>query len=379
MIKAPCIPPHLPLEDLNWRELLPLVGKANGCLARYDGMLQTLPNSSVLLSPITANEAVLSSKIEGTQATLDEVLEADAGLLTAEARRGDIEEISNYRSAVNIAEEALADRPLSLALIKEIHQRLMQGVRGRDKEPGRFREDQNWIGRFGDPIDRARFVPPSPLILKQELDSWAAYLGRADEDPLLQTAVAHAQFEILHPFKDGNGRIGRMLIPLILFQRQALSRPMFYMSEYLEANREEYYNRLLAVTEHGDWHGWLIFFLSGLISQAEANLRKVQSIRDLHEDTQRRVLEITHSQYSMASVDTFFRQPIISGTDFANRAGFNNRVTANGMLRQMEAGGVITKVRDGAGRSPAVYALPELINLAEGRRVFKKLAGANPT
>lgn len=369
---APCIPPRLPLEELNWRELVPLVGKANGCLARYDGMLQRLPNSAVLLSPITANEAVLSSKIEGTQATLDEVLEADAGLLTAEARRGDIEEISNYRSAVNIAEGALVDRPLSLGLIREIHQRLLQGVRGRDKEPGQFRKDQNWIGRFGDQIDNARFIPPSPIILNQELENWENYIGREDEDPLLQTAVAHAQFEILHPFKDGNGRIGRMLIPLILFQRHALSRPMFYMSEYLEANRIEYYDRLLAITEQSDWHGWLKFFLSGLISQAEANLSKVQSILDLYEETQRRVVEITHSQYSIASVDAFFRQPIISATAFTERAQFNNRVTSNGMLRQLEAAGIITRIREGAGRTPAVYAMPDLVNLAEGRPIFRQ-------
>jgi Fic family protein len=376
MVKAPCIPHQLPLENLNWRELLPLVGRANGCLARYDGMLQTLPNSSVLLSPITVNEAVLSSKIEGTQATLHEVLEADAGLLTAEARRGDIEEISNYRSAVHIAENALADRPLSLGLIREIHQRLLQGVRGRDKEPGRIREDQNWIGRYGDPIDRARFVPPSPLILHQELQHWEEYVGREDDDPLLQTAVAHAQFEILHPFKDGNGRIGRMLIPLILFQRRTLSRPMFYMSEYLEAHRQEYYDRLLAITEQDDWHGWITFFLNGLIFQAQDNLQKVQLIRDFYEETQRRVVEMTHSQYAMASVDAFFRQPIISGTAFAKLAGFNNRVTANGMLRQLEAGGIIKKIREGAGRTPAVYALPGLINLTEGRPIFRETPSA---
>src|SRR3546814_614447 len=154
----PCIPDKLPLETLDWRTILPLVGHANACLARYDGMLQTLPNPSVLLSPITANEAVLSSKIEGTQATLDEVLEADAGLITSESRRGDIEEISNYRTAVRDAEESLAERPLSLSLIKSIHQRLLRGVRGRDKTPGAFREDQNWIGRYGDPIEQARFV-----------------------------------------------------------------------------------------------------------------------------------------------------------------------------------------------------------------------------
>jgi Fic family protein len=367
---APCIPDPLPIENLKWREIVPLVGHANACLARYDGMLQTLPNPNILLSPITANEAVLSSKIEGTQATLDEVLEADAGLVTSEARRDDIEEISNYRAAVRIAEMALHDRPVSCSLIKEIHQRLLQGVRGRDKTPGAFRGDQNWIGRYGDPIEKARFVPPSPAVLLSALENWEQYIQNEGEDPALQVAIAHAQFEILHPFKDGNGRIGRMMIPLLLFQRKALSRPMFYMSEYLESNRSEYYDRLLAITEHGDWHGWITFFLRAMSVQADSNLNKVRSVRDLYEETKRQVVEITHSQFAMGAVDALFAQPIISGTAFARNAGFSNRVTANNMLRQLEMEGVITRIREGSGRTPAIYALPSLINVTEGRTIF---------
>lgn len=367
---SPCIPDELPLTTLNWRALLPLIGRANAALARYDGMLQTLPNPAVLLSPITVNEAVLSSRIEGTQATLDEVLEFDAGLGATEARRGDIEEVSNYRRAVGVAEQALAERPLSLSLIKAVHQRLMQGVRGRDKEPGAFRTDQNWIGRHGDPMERARFIPPSPMLLPQALENWEAYLRLEDEDPILQVAVAHAQFEILHPFKDGNGRIGRMLIPLLLYQRQALSRPMFYLSEYLEANRDGYYDSLLAVTENGDWHRWLTFFIGALILQAEANLAKVKSIRDLYEEMRRRFVEVTHSQFAMNAVDAFFMRPVIPGPDFAHGAGFNNRITANNMLRQLEAEGLITRIREGAGRIPAVYAMPRLINITEGRAIL---------
>lgn len=367
---TPCVPDPLPIEHLDWRSLLPLVGNANACLARYDGMLQTLPNPSILLSPITANEAVLSSKIEGTQATLDEVLEADAGLAVSESRRGDIEEISNYRAAVRQAELDLEERPLSVSLIKAIHQQLLQGVRGRDKTPGQIREDQNWIGRRGDPIERARFIPPNPIVLKTELDNWETYIKREDEDPLLQTAIAHAQFEILHPFKDGNGRIGRMLIPLILYKRRALSRPMFYMSEYLEDHRDAYYDGLLAITNNGDWHGWVKFFLEGLVNQAEANLTKVRAIRELYEDTKRKFIELTHSQFAMGAVDAFFGQPIIQSTVFAKKAGFLNRVTANNMLRDLEVNGLISRVREGSGRTPAVYALPELINIAEGRPVF---------
>jgi Fic family protein len=369
-MSTPCVPDALPLEHLDWRSILPIVGNANACLARYDGMLQTLPNPNILLSPITANEAVLSSRIEGTQATLDEVLEAEAGLAVAESRRGDIEEINNYRAAVRQAEAALEDRSLSLSLIKSVHQQLLRGVRGRDKTPGQFRDDQNWIGRRGDPIEKARFVPPNPIVLVTELENWEGYINRDDEDPLLQTAIAHAQFEILHPFRDGNGRIGRMLIPLILYKRRALSRPMFYMSEYLEEHRDEYYDRLLAVTDRGDWHAWISFFLNALISQAESNLNKVRAIRELYEGTKHRVIDLTHSQFAMGAVDAFFGQPVISSTVFAERAGFANRVTANNMLRQLEAHGVISQIREGSGRTPAVYALTDLINVTEGRTVF---------
>ncbi len=370
MPRNPCIPASLPLIDLDWRRLLPLAGKANAALARYDGMLQTLRNPAVLLSPITVNEAILSSRIEGTQATLDEVLEHDAGISVPESRRGDMEEVSNYRGAVQNAEAALVERPLSLSLIKSVHQRLLKGVRGRDKTPGAFRTDQNWIGRHGDSIERARFIPPSPIILPKALEQWEAYLGVDDEDPILQIAIAHAQFEILHPFKDGNGRIGRMLIPLLLYQRKSLSRPMFYLSEYLEANREEYYDRLLAITESDDWHGWLTFFLGALTSQAESNLAKVQAIRELYDRMRQRFTEVTHSQYASSAVDAFFIRPVIRAPDFRDLAGFNTRVTANNMLRQLEGDGLIRRLREGSGPTPAIYTLPELINITEGRPVF---------
>lgn len=370
MTMQPFIPQDLPLQDLEWRKLVSLVGKANSCLARYDGMLQTLPNPAVLLSPITANEAVLSSKIEGTQATLDEVFKADAGIVIPERRRGDIEEISNYRSAVQLAEEAMQERPLSLSLVKQIHQRLMQGVRGRDKNPGAFRDDQNWIGRRGDTIEQARFIPPRPAVMQASLQNLEEYLIRTDEDPLLMTCLAHAQFEIIHPFKDGNGRIGRMLIPLILFQHKILSSPMFYMSEFLESNRNAYYDHLLGITDRNDWHHWIEFFMNGLIQQAESNLQRVQAIRDLYETMQARVVEITHSQFSHQTVDCLFSNPIISGPNFARLVGFNTRVTANGMLRQLFEAGIVTKIKEGAGRSPAIYAVPSLINITEGKQVF---------
>lgn len=359
---VPCTPPALPVTDLDWRRLLPLAGKANAALARYDGMLQALPNPAVLLSPVTANEAVLSSRIEGTQATLEEVLQQDAGIEQAESRHADIEEISNYRAAMRDAEQALVHRPLSLSLIKGVHQRLMQGVRGSEKTPGEFRIDQNWIGRNGSRMEQARFIPPNPLVLPQALDTWASYLASEDEDPVLQVAIAHAQFEILHPFKDGNGRIGRMLIPLLLFQRKTLSRPMFYLSEYLETHRDQYYDGLLAITDNGNWQGWIEFFLNAIILQADANLVKVKQILELYDKLKLRFIGATHSQFAVPSLDAFFMRPILNATDFSRLAGIENRVTANGILSQIKQDKLIIRIRESSGRSPAVFALPDLIS-----------------
>lgn len=346
------------------------MSRANAALGRYDGLLRSLPNAAVLLSPITTNEAVLSSRIEGTQATLEEVLQQDGGVEAAPERQADMEEVRNYRNALFAAESAMEHRPISLSIIKELHQSLMQGVRGQDKTPGQFRVDQNWIGRPGCSMEDARFVPPNPMVLPQALEAWADYIANTDDDPVLQIAVVHAQFEILHPFKDGNGRIGRMLIPLLLFQRGLLSRPMFYLSEYLEAHREEYYDRLLSVTDQGDWQGWIEFFTNGVIFQAGTNLNKAQKILTLYNKLKAQFIEATRSQYAVPALDAFFRKPIINSTDFATRSGIPTRVTASSMLKTLAEQGLIQIFREGSGRNPNIYTLRDLLNIAEGREVF---------
>ena len=371
MTKLPSSPPKLPVTELNWQKLMPMMSRANAALGRYDGLLRSLPNPSVLLSPITTNEAVLSSRIEGTQATLEEVIQQDAGIKMPPDRFQDLEEVHNYREALRLAEQSLADRPLSLSLIKEIHQRLMQGVRGENKTPGQFRIDQNWIGSLGCSMENARFIPPNPIVLPQALNEWELYFSNVEEDPVLQIAVVHAQFEILHPFKDGNGRIGRMLIPLLLFQRGLLSRPMFYLSEYLEEYRSEYYDQLLLITETGNWQGWIEFFTQAVITQADRNFKKAQKILSLYNELKPKFLDITRSQYAVPALDTFFRRPIISSTDFAELSGMKTRVTANGMLNTLEKEHVIQIFKQGSGRNPNVYMLKQLLNIAEGREVFK--------
>jgi Fic family protein len=370
MNPLPTVPPSLPITQLDWQKLMPMISRANAALGRYDGLLRSLPNPAVLLSPITTNEAVLSSRIEGTQATLEEVIQQDAGIETPPERYQDLEEVRNYRDALFLAEQTLEHRRLSLSVIKEIHQRLMQGVRGRDKTPGQFRIDQNWIGRPGCLMEDARFIPPNPIVLLQALEAWEQYFSNTEEDPVLQIAVVHAQFEILHPFKDGNGRIGRMLIPLLLFQRGLLSRPMFYLSEYLEAHRERYYDQLLLITQTGDWQGWIEFFTQAVITQADTNLEKAQQILAFYNQLKPQFIDATHSQYAVPALDAFFKRPFINSTDFATFSGIDNRVTANGLLKKLADQQLIQIFRAGSGRSPNIYMLSKLLNIAEGRKVF---------
>lgn len=365
----PYVPGALPLTDLDYRLLLPLVGQANAALARYDGLLQGIPNPAVMLSPLTTQEAVLSSKIEGTQATVDEVLEQEAGLIKEGEKYKDIQEISNYREALYSAREYLQKYPIRLSFVRELHRILLSSVRGQDKTPGEFRKDQNWIGRYGCTMEQATFVPPNPLQLPDYLQAWEQYLDSDDVDFLLQTAVMHAQFELLHPFKDGNGRIGRILIPLFLYQKKTLSQPMFYLSEYLESHRDEYYARLKAISAEGDWNGWVAFFLQAVTLQAQQNSERVVAIKALYEEMKLAIHEITRSQFTVHVLDAVFDRPIFSTTDLIARTQIR-KPTAMSLIRQLKAAGILQELRAGAGRRPSVLCFPRLLNIAEGRRIL---------
>lgn len=369
----PYVPDELPLSNLDYRQLLPLVGQANAALARYDGLLQGIPNPAVMLSPLTTQEAVLSSKIEGTQATVDEVLEQEAGLLKEGQKYQDIQEISNYRLALFRSRDYLDGYPIRLGFVQELHRILMDSVRGQDKAPGEFRKDQNWIGRAGCAIEQASFVPPNPLRLMDYLQGWERYLDFDDIDFLLQTAVVHAQFELLHPFKDGNGRIGRILIPLFLYQKRALSQPMFYLSEYLENHRDEYYQRLKAISSEGDWNGWIAFFLRAVAVQAVQNSERVTAIKNLYDEMKVAIQEATHSQYSVHLLDALFSKPIFQTSDLAKQLvkeyGVHEKTTP-GLLRQLKDVGILREIRPGSGRRAAILCFPRLINRAEGREIL---------
>lgn len=363
----PFCPDPLPVpgSQLCREDILIDLGRANRALARYDGALGAMPNPKLLLAPLSANEALLSSRIEGTVATLDEILEADAGAAPPEGRSEDIKEVSNYRAAISVGADLLEQRGLSLAMIRELHQRLMQNVRG-FQGAGALRETQNWIGARGSALEQARFVPPDPIVMREAMDKLADYLATSPEDPVLVTAVAHAQFEIIHPFLDGNGRVGRMLIPLILAHRQVIAGPCFYISQFLEAHRDAYYDRLLTITAQGDWTGWVRYFCSAVASQAAQNLDRVRALATLEAEMRQAFAGAMGSKHASSAVDAFFKRPSMTGPEFMAAVGLDTRATSGNMLRRLEKAGLITCVERGAGRRPSRYTMRRLIRVAEG-------------
>lgn len=363
---------QFPPSELDWPRLIPLIGPANAAIARYEGVLHGIPNANVLLSPLTAQEAVLSSRIEGTQATLGEVLEFEAeGAHEDEStpKKADIREVLNYRAALLEATAQLNALPLSQRLIRGAHRVLMQGVRGRHKSPGEYRRIPNWIGPHGCAMEEARFIPCPVDHLPDSMASWEGYLHADAPDRLVQLALAHAEFEAIHPFLDGNGRLGRLIVPLFLYEKQLLTSPNFYISEYLERHRDTYYERLLAVSRDGDWTGWAAFFLDALTIQAKTNQERALSILALYNTRKEWIADLTHSQYAVRALDWFFTKPIFKTPDFVETSGIP-RPTANRIVREVKEAGVLVEIRPGSGRRAAVLAFAELLNIAEGQAVF---------
>lgn len=367
----PIEPESLPPKDLDLLVLMPMVGKANRAIATLEGLFYGIPNPNVLLSPITTQEAVLSSKIEGTQADFEDVLKFEAGELPTEpSRREDIHEIMNYRQALRLSENLLQERPFCLNTLLKLHEVLMDSVRGHNKGRGQFRTRQNWIGRPNTPIEEAVFVPPSPVYLQEHLNRWEAYWHSDAPDALVQLALIHAQFETLHPFIDGNGRIGRMIIPLFLFEKKILSRPCFYLSAFFEARRDEYIARLRDLGQPGSWTRWCAFFVEGVAVQAEANTNKARAIQNLYERLKKQVLDLTHSQFAVPLLDYMFERPIFRGSDVTKLEQMPSAPMVANLLGNLRRNGILHTVREGAGSRPHVLALAELINLCEGRKVF---------
>ena len=253
---------------------------ADRSIGRLAGEARHLPNPNLLVAPFIRKEAVLSSRIEGTQTTLGELLAAEAGA-PVERSLLDLHEVGNYVTALEYGLERLDTLPLSLRLVRELHEKLMRGVRGDSATPGEFRRSQNWIGSPGSTLADATYVPPPPSELMNCLSAWERFLHDESLPPLIHAALVHAQFEAIHPFLDGNGRVGRLLITLLLAQRGVLPQPLLYLSAYFERTRQDYYTRLQGITERGEWEEWLVYFLNGVAAESEDVIEKMLRIDEL--------------------------------------------------------------------------------------------------
>ncbi|HEY1720057.1 MAG TPA: Fic family protein [Magnetospirillaceae bacterium] len=266
-------------------EMQRLLSDADAALGRLDGSIQTLPDPDMFMFMYVRKEAVLSSQIEGTEASLNDVIKAEANLFSPE-RPGQVSEVINYIEAMNHGLGRLPELPLSIRLLLEIHERLLKNVRGSKMRPGELRKSQNWIGPHGCTLADASFVPPPPDAAVASLGELENFLHQNDHLPaLIRIGMAHAQFETIHPFLDGNGRIGRLLITFFLCEKGLLQKPVLYLSVYLKKNQTEYYNRLQAIRDRGEWEEWLKFFLAGVrdvAKQATDTARKIVALREEH-------------------------------------------------------------------------------------------------
>lgn len=343
-IPAP-LPPDPPV--VMEPELSRLLSDADRALGRLDGVATVLPNPNLFVAMYVRQEAVLSSQIEGTQSSLDDVLQF---AIDAEGRElpKDVEEVVNYVNAMNDGLEQIAQLPLSLRLIREIHQRLMTGVRGGERTPGEFRRSQNWIGPQGCTLANANFVPPPVHEMHTALSNFERFLHDTRLPILIHCGLAHAQFETIHPFLDGNGRVGRLLITFLLCERKVLHRPLLYLSLFLKVHRAEYYDRLMAVRKDGNWEGWLQFFLRGVEEVSRSATETARAIMTMQEGHRQLIGDklAGRAALGMKLLDYLLEQPLVSVPLVAKRLTCSF-VTANKLMEQLEALKVVRETTGG--------------------------------
>lgn len=354
------LPPTLVLSP----GLIEQLSVADRSVGELSGVARTLPNPHLLIGPFVRREAVLSSRIEGTQASLSDLFYFEAsGKATPEAP--DVKEVANYVKSLEYALRRLAKLPVSLRLIREMHRQLLEGVRGEHFTPGEFRRSQNWIGPPGCTLTEAVFVPPPAGEMMQCLDVFEKYLHQASPFPqLVQLAVVHYQFEAIHPFLDGNGRIGRLLVTLLMSTRGLLPRPLLYLSAYFERHRDEYYRHLLSVSQKGTWIDWITFFLRGVADQSQDALARAASLLDLWRDYRAKVQSARSSALLLQLVDQFFADPAIT----VGRAARLLKVTyrsAQLNIDKLVEQGILQEVT-GRERN-RVFAAREIIRIVEAQ------------
>ena len=345
-IPAP-LPPEPPLELSG--ELPGLLSAADRAIGRLDGSVLTLPNSDLFVFMYVRKEAVLSSQIEGTQSSLQDLLAAEAHLFAQDLPR-DVAEVINYVRAMNQGLARLPDLPVSVRLIREIHADLMRGVRGDRSQPGELRTSQNWIGPAGSTLNTAGFVPPPHHVLPDALGALENFLHSEDDlPPLVKIALAHVQFETIHPFLDGNGRVGRLLITFLLTERGLLQKPVLYLSHYFKRHRQAYYEHLQAVRDHGAWEAWLAFFLRGVVEVAVEAADTARRILRLRED-HRTAITTNFGRAAgtgLKVLESLFDRPIVAVNDVSRLTG-TTFAAANGLVSRLEKIGVLGEMTGNA-------------------------------
>jgi Fic family protein len=342
------IPNLLPPENLDLNPILPVLSRATQAVGELKGIGRTIPNPLLLVRPLQRREAVSSSGMEGTFTTLSELFMFEAGA-SAPNKQADNREVYNYVRALEGAIADLKDLPISSRLLRRAHATLLDGVnrdRGARVEAGEFKRDQNWIGGDGT-IETARFIPAPPLLTPDAIDDLTTFINRPEREnasPLIDVAFAHYQFEAIHPFGDGNGRVGRMLIALMLADTGTLPQPLLYMSPWLERNKTFYIDLMFEVSQSGNWIAWLHFFLRAVAESAEETIEVVQRIQDLHKEYRERFQTARRSALMLRIIDLAFERPVMSVTDIAEALGVTYAGAANNVKALVDAG-VATELR----------------------------------
>ena len=354
------IPDDLP-PQIEWGlSLINALSDADRLIGELSREGRNLPNPHLLIRPFVTKEAVLSSRIEGTVATLSDVLKVEAGIEKPE-NPADMQEVQNYITALEYGIKRLETLPLSLRFICELHSKLMTGVRGQHATPGEFRRSQNWIGVAGATLKTATYVPPPLENLMGCLDSFEKFLHQDQLPPLIQVAMIHYQFEAIHPFLDGNGRVGRLLIILFLIERKILSSPLLYLSAFFETNRQEYYDYLLAVTKRNDWNTWLLYFLNGITKQSKHALYCASKINELLDKWKEQLIH-NRSNLSLKLVDQLALNPFINVKKVSEV--LNVAVsTSTRVLAQLESLNILQKTNE--SKRNKIYCATAILDILE--------------
>lgn len=344
--------------------LVTALAEAERNLSKLNSMGDVLPSHNILARPFSRREAVVSSRIEGTRASLTDLFTYESNQLSFLEPGTDVREVHNYIRALDYSLQRLESLPVSLRLIREIHSRLLEGVRGEFLTPGEFRRSQNWIGPAGCTLNNATYVPPPVEQMHQALHQLELFLHSPPKLPALaRVGLAHYQFEAIHPFLDGNGRIGRLLVTLLLHEWGLLSQPLLYLSAYFEANRLEYYDRLLLVSQRGDWEGWLKFFLTGISGQSLDAVRRIERIQELRNAYQDQLIAERNAQRLFKLLDILLERPILNIRQAETALAVPYR-TAQRYVEKMVSAGILEEVT-GKARN-RLYRAKTILEAIEG-------------